>query len=277
MTLCIAAACKEGEASRIVLCTDEMVSTEVSSSETEFKLVHLPRFIGMFSGFTSDARELLSIYEKYLSDQRSNNGLSNLSAHEWLEKFRAPIRVRKKAHIEHLLAGHGLTFKEYADRSDKLGDLRKEVWQEAENRAFEVELLMTGFTEEKSQALSASHLICRVIRGDAEVHTNFACIGAGREAAEQSLHRREQDSYVQLAQTLYHVYEAKRMGEQSPRVGKRTTLAVMGPRIDEKDLTDYRLGIVRMEGMQLLENYYRQYGPKPTRDLSIPSDFKLYI
>jgi hypothetical protein len=90
-----------------------------------------------------------------------------------------------------------------------------------------VELIAAGFFADDYQQLGAR--LFTITGDDVRVEDHFACIGAGAEAAVQSLHRREHEKFYDLETTLYHAYEAKRAAELSPNVGRYTYMVVLEP------------------------------------------------
>lgn len=250
MTLCIAAACRDlrSREPRIVICADWMSSDDVSSTETEFKFEDLPFFVGMFAGVISDARELLSIYRSHLSAVQPPNTL-----HEWLETLREPLGIKKESQIKHLT---GLIY------DDLEPDAKYGVWSDPKHTT-DVELLLAGFLKLEGRFQS---LIFKTQDYNIHSSTKFLCIGIGSSAAYHSLCHRQQDDLMSWDQTLYHVYEAKKMGEQAPGVGKFTTLYVLRPK--EDDPLSCRVTGVTKEGIEFLERCFKKYGPQDTKDLT---------
>ena len=273
MTLCIAAACLEGDEPRIVLCSDEMVSTGVASSQTESKREELPSFVAMFAGTIPEARELLSAYRNHLAENVSGGALS---VQEWLERLREPLRLHKRRQIDHLVRRRlGLTYAEFLERGDQIDSgLRSGIFGHIDSLTIEVDLLFAGFAS--GGKFHERSRIFRARMEEVEIHKNFACIGIGAEAAEQALHRREQVGVLPLDWTLYHVYEAKRMGELAPTVGRRTSMAVVEPGGDEEGASPYRVRAVTIEGLEFLDGHYQRYGPQRVGDVTIPSDLRMF-
>ncbi len=72
---------------------------------------------------------------------------------------------------------------------------------------------------------------------------------------EASLFNREQSfSTHGIESSIYHLYEAKRLTEKAPAVGKKTQLYVIEPD---------RL-IRRMRSLTALEKYFEAFSPRPT-------------
>lgn len=58
---------------------------------------------------------------------------------------------------------------------------------------------------------------------------NFASIGSGSYVAIPALHQREQEDSNSLLETIYNVYEAKRLSQIVPGVGLATSIDVLYP------------------------------------------------
>jgi hypothetical protein len=93
-----------------------------------------------------------------------------------------------------------------------------------------------------------------------EAATNFCVIGSGATTAEPALHARAQSFNTPLPMALYNIYEAKKISEASPFVGKRTILFVVYADENERCV---RLEVLTDFGERQLEELYKEYGPKP--------------
>jgi len=276
MTLCIAAAAqsKDGDP-QIVLCSDELVTTGTASSQTEVKRQKLGRspFVAMFSGVISEARELLSAYEDYLDKLSS---YADLSVDDWMTHLREPLRLHKKDKVNDLTRRRlALTYEQFMTRktqAQRPDQLFTAVSREIDELTIEVDLLFATFLG----GADRRPLIFRERLEQVENHENFACIGIGAEAADQALHRRELVNVLPLPWVLYYVYEAKKMSELAPAVGRRTSIEVMVPVGSGEPSPSYRSRHVTLEGLDFLESQYKRYGPQPVGDLSIPSNVRMF-
>lgn len=257
MTLCIAATCQENREPRIVLCCDAMAGTDASSSETALKRVLLPpsAFVGLYSGTISESYEVLSRYRQQLG---SFDPLEYLPLHELMEHLRAPLRNHRDAKRNDLVRRLlGLTYDEFLVRGNQVDSLKRtKVEDEIGRLVVDVDLLISGFMPDSRSQPQA--LIFSTVSENLQHDKNFACIGTGSEVAEQSLRRREQTFDFPLDLTLYQVYEAKRMSEIAPNVGKATRLGVMKPSTGAD--APYRLNELTQDAEEFLEQCYRRYG-----------------
>jgi hypothetical protein len=268
MSLCVAAVCRSKSEPRIVLAFDLKISNDVFSSETEFKLEdvapHL-KIAALFAGITSEARELISIYRTHLLES------TELNVAEAAEQFRVPLRIRKKRMIESFVQARlGTTYEEFLDRREQIdSSLRTAMLNRINDMTINVELLIVGYLPDVILGYPpANPVIFKVIWDDVEQHEHFACIGAGAPTAEQALHRREQSNSLELGNTLYNVYEAKKLGELAPSVGSFTHMVVVEP--PTKIRSSHYFNSVSSEGKKFLEDYYKRYGPKPVPRINLP-------
>ena len=76
------------------------------------------------------------------------------------------------------------------------------------------------------------------------------------------LHSRSQNRNLDLPDTVYNVYEAKRFGENSPNVGRETTVYVLqapDPLMKDKKL---RVRVLTKQGEKELARRFKKYGPR---------------
>lgn len=263
MSLCIAAACREGDESRIVLCFDLQVSTSSYSSEGEIKFEEidcpLGRLEALFAGpSVAAARELIALYRSHLAASE------NVKRENIEELLRVPLRLYKRRMVESLVQRRiALTYDQFLERKEQLEiGLQAKISGAIDDLTVESELILAGFPP---SGLPVPRLIAKVAWEDVELQGHFACIGAGASTAERALHWRRQSERRGLAETIYNVYEAKRLGELSPLVGKWTALAVMKPDRQE---------VISVKGLAWLELLFRQLGPQGfPPDIELPPEF----
>jgi hypothetical protein len=94
--------------------------------------------------------------------------------------------------------------------------------------------------------------------------THFAMIGTGAYTAEPAMHARAHTEHATLSEALYNTFEAKKIGETSPFVGAKTTMAVIHPP-NEKSKDHIRAQLVTEDGLKHLGKLFRRYGPKPIK------------
>lgn len=275
MTLCIAAACINDETgeSAIVLCSDMMESTAISSSETMYKHFALGPYVALVSGVVSESRKLRSFYADYFKVNPIGDSLSeSVRAQHLADGF----NLYKRQRIDNLVQQRiGLKYVEFLERSAQLDPIRRRKISEAiEELPADVDILFASLmvgSHAESGSFFDKAFIFRQWWDKIEPHGNFACIGDGRDAAEQSLHRRKQSPTTRLSTTLYHVYEAKKLSEQAPTVGEKTIVSVMATTPSSKALGILDTATLTPSAMETLEEYYQRCGPQPVADISLPA------
>jgi 20S proteasome alpha/beta subunit len=114
-----------------------------------------------------------------------------------------------------------------------------------------VELILFGFIESVPRIFYVSQKTAKVVEQDFKY-----AIGSGSSAATTMMEWRGISEDSSLDEVLYALYEAKRIAETGPPVGKKMTmLAFIEP--------DGKLGQVTFKDMPLLAEAFDQFGPKP--------------
>jgi hypothetical protein len=161
----------------------------------------------------------------------------------------------------------GLTYEEFLSRKEQIdSNLRATIFSRINDLNINAELLIFGFVP-NATSKNATSLIFKVAWDDVGQHQHFASIGAGAPAAEQVLHRRQQHDFADLPQTLYNVYEAKKLSELAPSVGPMTNMAVIEP--SSGGATEHIRG-VSTTTLTLLESHFQQYGPRFAPQIVLP-------
>jgi hypothetical protein len=114
-----------------------------------------------------------------------------------------------------ILSRHGITIDEYLH--DPHLATRAEIQAEIANEAVPTQLIIGGFDRTGGPVL----LFTDCTHTQHQTSPGFFCGGAGGGAALDWLNMREQNSFMSIQRTVYHVHEAKRFAERSPVVGRR--------------------------------------------------------
>ena len=220
MTVCIAARCVDYRGPFIVCCTDLMGSNDLSGAETAFKFQMLgANFVSLLAGPMGTARELAGNCGAEL--QAGEIGCSA----DVMSRLRIGIGQYKHDFAEsHIQSKLGISYAEFRStgKASLPVDLYRDLSWEIRNHSSGVELIVIGFINVKAAIFKVS--------GDvAWPCDDFAVIGTGTGLGEASLFYREHHMLCSLETTLYHVYEAKRMAEKAPYVGKATMLFLLRP------------------------------------------------
>ena len=212
----------------------------------------------------SGAIELADIYREHLSEVA-------LTPENILEQLRVPPRIKKQRMIEALVQSTlGISYDEFRNSDDNKIDasVRNKLWSAIHDMTLGVELIITGFLEEKLP------LIFRLAWDEVERCSPFACIGSGTSAAEHSLYRRKQLWWMGVWPTIYHIWEAKKFGELSPTVGQMTYLFIVKP--DAKEGARCEI-IPDVPMYQFLDEQYALYGPQAVPDAAPGINQEIYF
>jgi hypothetical protein len=277
MTLCIAAICDNvvGKESKIVLCADlERESEGVGSSETEDKLGFVKKgWRALIAGTIIRANELLNVYAGYLNEHFKDIDEFNLA-----ENLRKPAHLQKKKLVDEYLQQTYAFDRDYfyGEGATKLpGTFISKVTADIERIKLDASLIIVGFNNETDFSTGSVWNVPFLSLVDESqsalgiLESEYAAIGSGNYTALATLYRREQSSTDSLEETLYNVYEANRLSEEVPGVGKNfLAMYVLHENGKMKEVTD--------AGYKHLRNLYATYGPhdiKKREALTVRDEF----
>lgn len=238
----------------VVLCADTLISYEaqdgtlVSSNPSGGKLFDLPLgFYAAMSGDIAKCNQVVSyLYQrmgKIPPDRLDRIELVQTAIEETHEYMRGKIR-------QEVLAEYGVTLAEFLD-DDDLSD-RPEIRGEIRSRTTGTGLTIAGFSLKGTPTLLFTD--CASVRPE----TRFICAGSGGPAALDWLNMREQNVFMSVPRTVYHVYEAKRFAERSPVVGKRHQILLLR----------HNQPVVSVGGdRQIMNDWLSKYQPQNTAAL----------
>lgn len=149
------------------------------------------------------------------------------------------------------LGGHPLRLKDY---KEKLWSGIEEVKAAALRRGtrrFEEQFIMAGFIEDLPRIIYTTNKFV-------SSPEHFQCIGAGWQVADAMLRWRELTKQTSLQDALYFSYEAKRMAELSPHVGKKLTSMI----VLKADGDHFGFKFVSPAGLEYLEEQFHEFGPR---------------
>jgi hypothetical protein len=245
LTVCIAAKAAIYKDPALILCMDMMGSTEASSAETTWKLHALcPDFHGLIAGPISAARELAAYCGIELdAEMKRDKGVPDL-----LQALRNGVGVYKRALAgAYIRSRIGLSYDEFIKDGKAFlsEDVHREMRWEIKNQYSCAELIVAGF---------CPWPVILKVSGDIVINCDdFAVVGTGTTVAESSLLHRSQNMQNSIDLTIYQVYEAKRLAEKAPGVGKTTKLAVFRPA--------RWVQFVLKAGFDELEEQFEKFGP----------------
>jgi len=267
MTLCIAAICDHavGKEPKIVLCADlERQSEGVGSSETEDKLGFVKKgWPTLIAGTIARANDLIDIYAGYL-----NEHLKDMDEFSFAEHMRKPAYIQKENRVDEFLRqtyAFDRTYF-YGEGSQKLPEsFISKVAGEIEKIKLDASLIITGFRQEtyySDDSVDDRPFLSVIDEAQGLLGTledEYGAIGSGTYVALASLYRREQESTDSLERTLYNVYEANRLSEEVPGVGKNLiAMYVLRKSGVVQEVTE--------SGYEYFKKLYARYGPRNIKD-----------
>ena len=246
MTVCIAAKTHTPQGARLVLCADMMGSNDLSSAETTWKIhKHSGDFYALIAGPIAVARELAGVCLRELNEAATLARFADVlvCVRNGIGEYK---RLFADAHIKSRL---GISYEEFQRHGSSSfpKDVYNEVSWEVKNHYSQTELIIAGY-------VGGAPMIVKVTADSAWECDDFAVIGSGTGIGEASLFQRSQSFSTSLDKSIYQVYEAKRLAEKAPSVGKNTMLFVVSPG---------EIQAMYAEGFQILEEYFQQFSPRP--------------
>jgi hypothetical protein len=255
MTVCIAAACKDGNDRAIITCTDWQLSSVMGSAETGLKqrtLNHHWRFLT--AGDMSEILALLAIVRRRFNETEDFDETNILT----VIRSAAAERKRQKAN-DFTVGRYGLSYDDFIKfGKEKLPvELFLDGMSSIRDLSLGGEFLFAGFSSDTFQLL---------VRLDtdfkASLHEDFVTAGEGSYLAASALLHRKHSDVDTLDEAIYAVYEAKKYAERVRSVGTYTSITVFK--------ADGTFRSVSPEGKKKLEAQFFSYGPK-----DLPNNFSI--
>lgn len=238
MTVCIAAICrqdKDNDEARIVMGYDWKSESELGGSETADKLRQLPKgWVALMADSLSRCEELVAQYETHLRTLGSVDDDRQL-----FEEMKKPAHKQKETlandYLKQML-GVGYADLVSPDKNYPEEIVTKRLDEVAKIR-LRAALLLSGFigTQQSDNREREINPYLFVVDDQSDhedvvrVEENFAAIGSGAYVAIPALHQREHDAEKSLLETIYSVYEAKRLSQVVPGVGEATEIDILYP------------------------------------------------
>jgi 20S proteasome alpha/beta subunit len=270
MTLCVAAICTDNRKHRIVVATDWRASTGAAGAENQDKLRWItPNMPVLLAGTVSRAIELRDTYRQYFKHLSEQSPPVNISEFNVMDVVKKPTALFKRKLVD-----------EYTGLKFGLG--YKEFRQAVANKEIPKSVATEAFTDIKSISLDCCLILPFFIGRDAYIFKvdedgsveecdNFAAIGSGSDVAEGSLFQRQQEEYMTLGRTVYHVYEAMRLGSIASDVGQEHTIDVLYPPMEGKN--DMVGETTTKKADAFLAAKFKKLGPKKFVHMPLPDGF----
>jgi hypothetical protein len=218
MTICIAAPCLQDDELRIVIVADRMMSNDDASGDIQFKYELLPSsLLALYSGPQSQALGLIYHYRLGLKKKAKVTV-------ESLPKYLYRMLQKRQQELVDMAVGMnlgGITFNEFVAAGGPLDSgVGAEIMDEVNEARLKIELIVAGFLPDTMSGM-INPIIIKVTEKGVNTFKNFLCIGVGTVPAEHALYRREQSELLRLDQTIYNLFEAKKMAEIAPGSGRQ--------------------------------------------------------
>jgi hypothetical protein len=247
MTVCIAGIGGLGPSARILLCSDTRLESDFAGGEGASKLLGAGGgFFAMIAGPISSARDLLRVIRTRF-DQRPDPSQDNIA-----DELRHSATAQKQKMAEHFIRTKFAV--DYKDLLTGQLELPPELYHQAlfdlGQLSLGSDVIVAGFVG------GVPHIY--TLRQDCHVEEAeaFACIGSGEYIAHGALFQRKFRWGLDIEEAMYYVYEAKRLSEVAPGVGRSTHLRIVEPD-----------GVLPLSQQELLalENQYQRFGLQPFR------------
>lgn len=263
MTLCIAAECSHEGRYRYVFAKDFAVETEIAKAEIEAKYTYIGRaeHPALMAGTVNRALELAGLIGDRLDSNTSDTDTLVQIARNGARDLKYKIAD------EYVAARLGLTYERLIADGARLlpSETYREIFDDIGRITLGCSLLWLAFGPEGETVLIRVN-----DNGTVDRCTHFAAIGSGYFIAEGALFQRAQNNESSLGRTIYHVYEAMKLGAAAPGVGKRFSMHIASP-----DTSEEAVAWEELSGAyhKYLETAFRKYGPKRPVGMAYRSEF----
>jgi hypothetical protein len=268
MTLCVAAQCVDNSKDKVVVAFEFSMESGIAQAEIEQRKLNwigCEHFPVLMAGTHSRCRELIG-HISQAWHERAGGVAFVACCREGIKRFK------------HMLANEYVGARLGMSYDDLLGKKRiavpraqySELLTDIARMKLGGELLIVYFDGGESELVRIQD------DGTLELCSNFAAIGSGMFIAESVFFQREYMRGNNLANSLYHVYEAMRLGAHGPGVG---TTFIMGVVQFHSGMNDALWTFVEPGYLNLLEGEFQNFGPKPLKKQVIHRNFlrKLYL
>jgi hypothetical protein len=222
MTMCLAVKAQLAGEPRLVFCCDSLAGNDYSSYEDVSKYEVLGAgLMGLFAGPVTAGDELFRLYKKKLTGIAiTEDNIFDL-IQKPMDDFNQRVSRRKS---------DSGTPPQYVD------------------------LIIFGFVESLPRIFHISQKDAILEEADLK-----CAIGSGALAAWTMLEWRGLSRSSLLDHVLYAAFEAKKLAEAGPPVGKKVTMLAF---LEPLGLSDFRREAVFGEGLALLDEAFQRFGPK---------------
>lgn len=259
MTLCVAAECVYESEARFVFAKDFAVETEIASAEIEAKWTRIGKadYPALIAGSASRAIELADVISGRLDGDASDGETLIQIARSGVKEFK--FRLADEYTGSHL----GIGYERFLAEGTRIlpVETHREMVEGIRTITLGCSILWLPFGADDD-----THIIRINESGFVETCTHFAAIGSGMYIAEASLFQREQSNEKSLGDTVYHIYEAMKLGAAAPGVGTSFSLHIVSP--PNSPSGQVKLQWITPEYDKYMEKMFAKFGPKKTSGIS---------
>ena len=260
LTVCIAAVCQQNDEKRIVLCSDwKGEIANLAGSETTDKLRFLPQgWTALMADTLSRAEELVAAYKTHI------RGLGSVAdEYALFTEMKKPAQKHKEAMIDdYVRQTLGMSYSQFLAHATNIPpESAAKLLDGIANIKLGASLILAGFAETPDENGDRERAPYLFVVQDNDAHEDvvsvqdqYAVIGSGAYVAIPAINQRAQDDQKSLMETIYTLYEAKRLSQIVPGVGEDTSIDVMEPNGKLWSLSD--------AGYERCEDLFREIGPK---------------
>lgn len=227
MTICIAALCDD--ATKVVMCSDRMITTEKYAIKFEHEIPKIEEINGncaaVSAGDSLSSQEVLENGKEFLEESESP------SVEEIVGAVKIAYAMARTREISERVLGLWPAIGECEPDEEDLGPpdgVFEEMTKEVLEYDLIVELLIGGVDESGGHI----HLVANPGSSACFDPLGFHAIGMGEPHAVATLVSSGYNSTFSLKQSIFLVFLAKKVAEKAPGVGKQTDLCY----IDKKGI-----------------------------------------
>jgi 20S proteasome alpha/beta subunit len=163
---------------------------------------------------------------------------------------------------------YGMTFKDFrtaVGRNEIPAGTAAETFTEIANIGFDCSLILCIFSKKFPSIYRIDST------GLVNICDHFAAIGSGSPIAEGVLYQREHRADMPLGRTIYHVFEAMKLGSIASDVGKEHTIDVLYPPGERGQ--NVVGDTLTTKADAFLNRKFAKLGPKKFSQMPLPAGF----
>jgi 20S proteasome alpha/beta subunit len=208
VTLCIAAACRDGKKERIVIGTDWRIESEIAAgADIQDKVYWVNDDMPMLvSGNVTRSVELRDSYKVLLDSWGKESPPKRVTRANIRSFIKAGARLFKRELANEVATfASGLSYEEMraaVSRKEIPTSVSVPIYRRIEKVDFECDVVVVAFTDDNQYMFQIDR------NGHFEQCESFAVVGEGAYVAQAALYLRKHDPEDSLKVTLYHVFEA---------------------------------------------------------------------